>query len=203
MLQIEMEKAKQISYEVVRREKHREPKVKARDTEIASLMDILQCISDCNLEYHHNLVGEIKKRILVLEQENQRENSVSITSESPSKEKKCARNAVSKNPYDVAGTKNQVRVQHREEKQPRVEMRQSQVRKHVDEQEDYQLSHQFGNIKRLRINVAPSSNLVPHCNQHAFITTSEIPAAQFAIPNHAVLFQNEAGKPFQHFGPRW
>jgi hypothetical protein len=27
MLQIEMEKAKQISYEVVRREKHREPKV--------------------------------------------------------------------------------------------------------------------------------------------------------------------------------
>ncbi|RHN60284.1 hypothetical protein MtrunA17_Chr4g0024061 [Medicago truncatula] len=161
MLQIEMEKAKQISYEVVCREKHREPKVKARDTEIASLRDILQCISDCNLEYHHNLVGEIKKRIFVLEQENQRENSVAISSESLSNEKKRARKEVSTNqvkeqelaqkkPYDVAGTKNPFRVQHREEKQPQVEMRQSQVRKHVDEQEGYQLSLKFGNIKRLR-----------------------------------------------------
>ncbi|XP_013445693.2 uncharacterized protein [Medicago truncatula] len=150
MLQLEMQKAKEISYEVVRREKHREPKVKARDTEIASLKDILQCISDCNLEHHHNLVGEIKKRILVLEQENHKENSVSIASdsESSSKEKKRARKAVSKNQvkeqqlaqkktYDVAGTKNQVRVQHREEKQPQVEMQQIQERKHVNYQEYY------------------------------------------------------------------
>jgi len=73
----------------------------------------------------------------VLEQDNQRENSVSIASESHSKEKKRARKAVSKNqvkeqqlpqkkPYDVAGTKNQVRVQHREDKQPQVEMQQIQ-----------------------------------------------------------------------------
>jgi len=119
----------------------------------------------------------------VLEQENQRENSVSIASESHSKEKNCARKAVSKNqvkeqqlaqkmPYDVAVTKNQVRVQHREGKQPQVEMQQSQVRKHVDEQEDSQLSHQFANIKRLRTSVASSSKLVPRYNQHAFITTS-------------------------------
>ena len=138
----------------------------------------------------------------MLEQENQRENNVSITSESPSKEKKRARNAVSKNPYGVGGTKNQVRVQHLEEKLPQVEMRQSQVRKHVHEQEDNQLSHQFGNMKRLRINVASSSNVVPHYNRHAFITTSEMPAAQFANPNHVVLFQNEVGKSFQHFRPR-
>jgi hypothetical protein len=150
----------------------------------------------------------------VLEQENQRENNVAIASESLSNEMKRARKAVSTNqvkeqdlaqkkPYDVADTKNQVRVQHREEKQPLVEMRQSQVRKHVNEQEDYQLSHQFGNIKRLRTNVASSSNLVPHYNQHAFITTSEMPASQFANPNHAVLFRNEGGKSFQHFGPLW
>jgi len=188
--------------------------VKARDKEIASLREILQCISDCNLEYHHNLVREIKKRILVLEQENQRENSVAIASESLSNKKKHARNAVSTNqvkekqlaqkkPYDVAVTKNQGRVQHHEEKQPQVEMWQSQVRKHVNEQEDYQLSHQFGNIKCLRTNVASSSNLVPHYNQHAFITTTEMPAAHFANPNHAVLFRNEERKPFHHFGPRW
>jgi hypothetical protein len=89
----------------------------------------------------------------VLEQENQKENSVSIASdsESSSKEKKHARKAVSKNlvkeqqlaqkkPYDVAGTKNEVRVQHREEKQPQVEMQQIQERKHVHYQEYYQLS---------------------------------------------------------------
>jgi hypothetical protein len=99
------------------------------------------------------------------------------------------------------GTKNQVRVQQREGKQPLVEMRQSQEWKHVNEEEDYKLSHQFGNIKRLRTNVASSSNIVPHYNQHAFITTSEMPASQFANRNHAVLFQNEVGKFFHHFGP--
>jgi len=150
----------------------------------------------------------------VLEQENQRENSVAIKSESLSSEKKRGRKEVSTNQvkeqqlaqkkaYDVAGTKNQVRVQHREEKKPQVEMRQSQELKHVNEQEDYQLSHQFGNIKRLRTNVASSSNLVPQYKQHAFITTSEMPASQFANPNHAVLFRNEEVKSFQHFGPRW
>jgi len=30
-----------------------------------------------------------------------------------------------------------------------------------------------------------------------------MPAAQIANPNHAVLFQNEGGKSFQHFGPHW
>ncbi|KAK2449683.1 hypothetical protein QL285_008853 [Trifolium repens] len=68
-------------------------KVKARDVEIASLRDILECISDYNLQYQ-NLVNEIKARIFVLEQVKQKENFVNIASSSTSQEKKRRYEAV-------------------------------------------------------------------------------------------------------------
>ncbi|XP_045830821.1 interaptin-like [Trifolium pratense] len=58
-------------------------KVVARDVEIASLGDILECISDYSLE-SQDLVNEIRARIFVLEQEKQKENIVDIASSSTS-----------------------------------------------------------------------------------------------------------------------
>ncbi|KAK2351562.1 hypothetical protein QL285_097112 [Trifolium repens] len=58
-------------------------KVATRDTEIASLGEILECISDYNLE-SQDLVDEIRARIFVLEQVKQEENAVNIASSSMS-----------------------------------------------------------------------------------------------------------------------